>query len=250
MRKEINEKEIKTRDIPDSNSGISRKEFIAGAAMATVCAVAASTSTGCVGINKERSSSEIRFVMVIDLRKCSGCHSCSIACKSEFDVPLGVWRCWVKQVDTGQYPNVKRNFLPRLCNNCVDAPCVNVCPTTASHFREADGTVQIDEKKCIACKLCIAACPYNSRFKHPNKGVTNKCTLCVHRVDKGVVPACVNGCPMKAITFGDLNDPNSEVAKLVATEAVSVLKPDLGTDPSVYYIELDSSVVGPTKKEV
>ena len=186
----------------------------------------------------------IRYGMVIDLRKCYGCHSCSIACKSEFNVPLGVWRSWVKAIDKGKYPNVKRSFLPRLCNHCKKPPCVSVCPTQASYRDEEKGLVDIREERCIGCKMCIVACPYDARFTHPTKKVANKCDFCIHRVEKGVVPSCVNTCPSNARIFGDLNDPNSEVRKLVDANNVQVLKPELDTEPSVFYIDLDEDAVG------
>lgn len=176
-----------------------------------------------------------RLAMVIDLDKCTGCHACSVSCKAEFNVPLGVWRSWVKIKEKGKYPDTGRFFLPRLCNQCDDPPCMKVCPSGATTQRE-DGIVKIDEEKCVGCKLCIAACPYKSRFSHPEKKVANKCDFCMHRVDKGVVPSCVNTCPPKARVFGDLNDPNSEISKLAARRAVQALKPELGTEPQVFYI--------------
>ena len=165
------------------------------------------------------------------------------------DVPLGVWNAWVKEVEVGEYPNVKRHFLPRLCNHCQNPPCVKVCPTTASHVRE-DGIVQVDGDKCISCKLCISACPYNARYTHPDTHVAAKCNFCIHRVDKGLEPSCVNGCPMKARTFGNLNDPESEVSKLIIQEGAITLKSELGPQPSVYYIAPNQEVMGQIKKEV
>lgn len=184
-----------------------------------------------------------RLGMVIDLDKCTGCHACSVACKSEFDLPLGVWRSWVKVDEKGSYPNTGRFFLPRLCNHCDEPPCMKVCPSGATTQRE-DGIVDIDEEKCVGCKLCIAACPYESRFSHPVKKTADKCDFCLHRVDKGVVPSCVNTCPAKARVFGDLNDPNSEVSRLVGRKPVQVLKPELGTEPQVFYISAERIVEG------
>lgn len=175
------------------------------------------------------------YAMVINLRKCAGCHACTIACKAEFNVPLAVWRSWVEIRESGTYPNVRRSFLPKLCNNCRKAPCVDVCSTRASHY-DKDDIVQIDDNKCIGCKLCTAACPYGQRFVNPNKGTADKCTFCMHRVRKGLWPSCVNACINGARVFGDVNDPDSDVSKLMRANKVSVLKAELGTEPLVYYV--------------
>jgi len=183
-----------------------------------------------------------RYAMVVDLRRCYGCHSCSVACKSEFKVPLGRWRSWVKQVEVGSYPHVKRHFLPRLCNHCSDPPCVTVCPTKASHIR-SDGIVDIHEDICIGCRNCIAMCPYNARFSNPWKRVAQKCNFCTHRIENGVVPSCVNTCPARARIFGDLNDLESEISKLLYTTPAQTIKPELGTNPNVYYIAAENKTM-------
>jgi len=183
-----------------------------------------------------------RYAMLIDLRRCLGCHSCAVACKSENDVRLGVFRTWVKIVEKGSYPNVRRVFVPSLCNNCERPVCVTVCPVKATYQRP-DGIVMIDEHRCIGCKYCIAACPYDVRHVNPVKKIVQKCYWCFHRVDAGLVPACVNTCPGEARVFGDVNDPDSEISRLIATNPVQVLKPEKGTEPRVYYIGLDEMAV-------
>lgn len=225
---------------------ISRREFLKGSAAVAVGAAVATFPTKAFA-HKEHKTAR-RLAMVIDLRKCYGCHACSVSCKAEFNVPLGVWRAWVKQIDKGSYPDTRRPFLPRLCNHCDNPPCVKVCPVNATYAREKDGAVIIDVDKCIGCKLCIPACPYNARFFNPVTRLADKCTFCVHRIDKGVVPACVNTCPANARIFGDLNDPDSEVAKLVSTQPVQTLKPELGTKPQVFYIFADKAVMGRIKE--
>ncbi len=214
-----------------------------GTAVASAAVLAGSISSY-NSYAQNKSKPKKRLAMVIDLRKCYGCHSCSIACKSEFNVPLGVRRSQVETTDKGTYPEVKRSFLPRLCNNCANPSCVSICPTKASHRDEEKGLVDIHEELCIDCNLCLPACPYGVRFSHPVKNVVNKCDFCIHRVEKGVVPYCVNTCPSNARIFGDLNDPDSEVSRLVDTNNVQVLKPEYDTEPSVFYIELDKDVNG------
>ncbi len=188
------------------------------------------------------------YGMVIDLTKCIGCRACAVACKAENGVRLGGFRSWVSDEESGAFPDVKRRFLPRLCNHCERALCVKVCPTGASHRRK-DGIVDIDKTKCIGCRHCMGACPYSARYFNPahnpedeklfpacTHGTVDKCTFCHHRVDQGVVPACVNTCPARARVFGDMHDPESEVARLYAREAITILLPEFGTKPSVFYV--------------
>ena len=230
-----------------TNEKLPRRDFLkkTGTAVASASILAGSLSACSPKPHTKRKSiPNKRLAMVIDLRKCYGCHSCSIACKAEFNVPLGVRRSQVETTDKGTYPEVKRSFLPRLCNNCANPSCVSVCPTKAAHRDEEKGLVDIHEELCIDCNLCLPACPYGVRFSHPVKNVVNKCDFCIHRVEKGVVPSCVNTCPSNARIFGDLNDPDSKVSKLVATNKVQVLKPEFGTEPSVFYIEPDEDVIG------
>ena len=183
-----------------------------------------------------------RYAMLLDLRRCIGCHTCSVACKSANDVPLGVWRSWVKQIEKGTYPYVTKSFLPSLCNQCESPVCVTVCPTKASYRRE-DGIVLIDPHRCIGCRYCMSACPYDVRYVNPLKRIVQKCDFCVHRIDADLLPACVEACPVGARIFGDLNDPNSEIARLMATHPVQVLKPEMATKPQVFYIDADLEVM-------
>jgi tetrathionate reductase subunit B len=187
---------------------------------------------------------KVRYGMVIDLRKCMGCNTCSVSCKVENDVPPGVFRSWVKVVEKGTYPNVRRSFLPVLCNNCENPICLQNCPVKATWQRE-DGIVIVDPHRCIGCKYCIASCPYNVRHINPIRKIVQKCTFCHHRVDAGLQPACVESCPPGARIFGDLNDPDSEISKLLAENATQVLKPEMGTDPRVFYIAADKAAMDP-----
>ena len=218
-------------------SALSRRGFVkgAGAGAAVAATVAATPRPIRAAVPKRKP----RYGMLIDLRRCIGCHACSVACKAEFDVPLGVYRSWVEYVEKGTYPNVGRSFLPRLCNHCNEPPCVSVCPTGATWKREEDGIVVVDPDICIGCKYCILACPYDARFINPVTGVADKCDFCLHRVEKGLVPSCVNTCIGGARIFGDLNDPESEISRMVATNPVTVLRPEQGTEPNVFYIGLD-----------
>lgn len=186
--------------------------------------------------------------MVIDLRRCIGCHTCEVVCKMENEVPLGVWPAWVKQIEKGIYPKVRKSFLPLLCNNCEDPICVTVCPTKAS-FKRKDGIVMIDPHKCIGCRYCMASCPYAVRYLHPIQKIVQKCSFCSHRVDIGLKPACVEACPAGARVFGNLLDPNDEVTILKNTNPVQTIKPESGTEPNVYYIGLDKDAVSSISKE-
>jgi len=220
-----------------TSTTISRRDLVGKIGQGTALAAAATTFPGkAKAALAERS---VHYAMVIDVRKCTGCHACTVACKAEFDVPLGVNRSWVEYVEKGTYPNVSRSFLPRLCNQCSEPQCVSVCPTGATYKRKEDGIIVVDSDICIGCKYCMQACPYDARFINPNTGTADKCDFCLHRVTKGLEPSCVNTCQGRARIFGDLNDPNSEVAKLVATEPVTVLRQEMGTKPNVFYIGAD-----------
>ncbi len=199
---------------------------------------------------------------LIDIEKCIGCANCVGACKKENGVPLDqeVYRTWVERylVDSNEKVRVdspggglnfrqldikpeKQFFVPKLCNQCHNAPCIQVCPVGAT-YKTGDGVVLVDRKRCIGCRYCIQACPYGARFLHPILKVADKCTWCYHRISKGMLPVCVQVCPTGARKFGNLKDPDSEVATLKKKARTRVLKPDMGTKPNLYYLGLDEVV--------
>ena len=175
-----------------------------------------------------------RYAMAVDTRRCVACSACVIACKTENRVPNGGFRCWTVQETSGTFPDLALEPRSERCNPCADAPCVTACPTRASFVAEG-GIVAVDRRKCTGCKACIASCPYGARFVHAD-GHVDKCTFCLHRVAKGGQPACVETCPTKALTFGDLSDPSSPVAELARRSRVKTLKPEAGTRPQVFFL--------------
>ena len=184
------------------------------------------------------------YGFAIDLRKCIGCHACTIACKSEHQIPIGVNRCWVKTVEKGSFPDTKRFFFPVLCNQCDDAPCVSICPTNTL-FKRRDGIVDFNSDSCIGCRACMAACPYDQLFIDPNTHTAEKCNFCANRVENKLQPACVSVCPTECRIFGDLDDPSSEVAQIVAREAVTTRRPEKGTKPKIFYIGAEAAAIEP-----
>src|SRR5215468_2512821 len=176
----------------------------------------------------------VQWAKVIDHTRCIGCHACTTACKSENVVPIGVTRTYVKHVDVGIFPQVRRAHQVTRCNQCAHAPCVTACPTTAM-FKRADGIVDFDKSICIGCKACMAACPYDAIFINPNDHSAEKCNFCAHRIDLGLEPACVVVCPTEAILVGDLHDPTSRVARIVGREPVTVRRPEKDTRPKLFY---------------
>jgi molybdopterin-containing oxidoreductase family iron-sulfur binding subunit len=195
--------------------------------------------------------------MVIDLKRCIGCYACQLSCKAEHGTPPGVLFARVLKKESGVYPNVTQVFLPVLCNHCDDPPCVDVCPTGASFIHE-DGTVDINKEVCVGCRACMLACPYTNRyFNRDPQGyfpgqpktafeqvksaqqvseVVMKCNFCRQRTAVGKDPACVDNCPTYARIFGDLEDPGSRVAQLLASRDSFTLRPDAGTGPNVHYL--------------
>ena len=204
----------------------------------------------------------MRYAMAIDLRRCVGCDTCSIACKVSNNLPKDM--LWLKvntvggagkDTASGTYPNVAMSYLPVNCMHCTNAPCVPACPTKATTQRE-DGIVTVDSSLCIGCGACITACPYEGvrtlnegepefyldfELGHPTApkhvaNVVEKCNFCVGRLEQGEKPACMELCPGRARYFGDIDDPNSEISKLIASREVMRLQEDKGTEPNIYYL--------------
>lgn len=190
----------------------------------------------------------MKYGFIIDNRKCIGCHACTTACKSEHDVALGVNRTYVKQVEKGEFPDTRRLFSVMRCNHCTDAPCVEICPTEALFYRD-DGIVDFDNDRCIGCKSCMQACPYDALYIDPKTNTAAKCNYCAHRVDVGLEPACVNVCPEHAIISGDMENPETEISQLLARQQVSVRKAEKGTKPNLFYIDGDQASLVPSATE-
>ncbi|MBW8016455.1 MAG: 4Fe-4S dicluster domain-containing protein [Planctomycetes bacterium] len=278
-----------------SEKKISRRNLIkAGGAGAAVLAGAQTASA------KQSPSKSKRLAMVIDLQRCTGCGGCILSCKSENNVQSGIAWSNKKSRTVGKYPNVRFEYIPTLCNQCENAPCVKGCPTKAMHKGYGNITMHAP-KKCIGCRTCLAMCPYgvismHTRKPHaywksedalikgctaspkelvekvkgnviPNyndarekstpgsglryKGIVEKCTLCDHRVTKGLLPHCVMSCPADARVMGDLNDPNSAASKLLSKYRPWRLKEHLGTEPKVFYVrEFNPGATKKTKGSV
>jgi Fe-S-cluster-containing dehydrogenase component len=196
------------------------------------------------------------YVMVIDLNTCVGCNACMAACSMENQTPVwkNSWRTYVHDMEIGVNlaGQVRRRFFPRLCNHCDNPPCMSVCPTGATHKLD-NGIVLVDDDVCMGCRACAMACPYDARYDYSYDDISkakeffgslqhrvspsvDKCSFCAHRVAKGLKPACVETCVGSSRMFGDLNDPNDHVARLVASGVAKPLMAHLGTRPNVYYI--------------
>jgi len=184
------------------------------------------------------------YGFLIDQSRCIGCHACTVACKLENAVPLGVFRTWVKYVEKGTFPNARRYFQVTRCSHCANPPCVYVCPTRAM-YRRPDGIVEFDPDRCIGCKACMQACPYDAIYIDPETHTAAKCHFCSHRTDLGLEPACVIVCPTHAIIAGDLDDPESEISRRLAGRDVSVRRPERGTRPKLFYIDADEASLSP-----
>lgn len=243
--------------------------IVGGSALTLLRNLARASADPEAGLDEDGSQKR-NWAFVVDTTKCIGCGACVLACKLENGVPLDphVNRTWVERyiiTDDGEvlvdspcggrdgfgaeYENAIRQdlevrksfFVPKLCNQCDQPPCVRVCPVGATYTTD-DGVTLIDRKHCIGCRYCIQACPYGARFFLHELGIVDKCTWCYHRITSGLSPACVEACPVGARVFGDRNDPQSSVRKLIDNERIYVLKPTLGTKPKVYYIGLEKGV--------
>jgi His/Glu/Gln/Arg/opine family amino acid ABC transporter permease subunit len=184
-----------------------------------------------------------KYGMLIDLNKCVGCHSCQVTCKAEHDVPYGAFRCNVETYQSGHYPNIKKNFLPRLCNQCEHPPCIDACDEKDAIHKTVDGVVLINNNLCpkhIECKKCYELCPYDAIDIDPFNGKPEKCDFCYDRIQKDEIPVCVKSCMGKAIKFGDLNDKGSEIAQILNRRQIKTLNSENETYPLVFYM-LDNS---------
>jgi Fe-S-cluster-containing dehydrogenase component len=252
----------------------SRREFLKQSVAGTLTAALPAAAVVCLAPGEGKAAvegSKLRWAFLVDTEKCVGCGLCVDACKNENEIPYDapVTRTWVERyvvTEDGQThvdsplggrdgyttdkirdeeidPDTikKAFFVPKLCNQCDNPPCVQVCPVGATYQTE-DGVVLVDRKWCIGCGYCIMACPYGVRFFHPVTKTAEKCNFCYHRISKGLDTACVQACPFEARQIGNLEDPEDPVTKVITTERVQVLKDEYGTKPHVFYLGLDEKV--------
>lgn len=190
-----------------------------------------------------------RLGFLLDSDNCIGCHACTVACKSEHDVPLGVNRTWVKYIETGTFPDVARKFNVMRCNQCDDAPCMTICPTNAL-FRSDNGVVDFQDDDCIGCKSCMNACPYDALYINPETNTAHKCNMCNHRLEQDLEPSCQIVCPTEAIIIGDLDDPTSKISQMISRNDVAVRAPEQNTKPKVFYKGADQAALDPTRTAI
>ena len=259
--KESEEQEIST------NAPVDRRDFLRRCAMAAPVVLGVIRApAGILGQEVgELAEGESFYAMGVDPQKCIGCARCAVACKTENDVPQedGFFNTWIEryvigadgevQVDSPNggidgFPELDSDadilrtfFIPKLCNHCDNAPCVQVCPVGAT-FTTPDGVVLVDEEYCIGCRYCVQACPYGARWIHPEKHVASKCTFCYHRLREGLLPACVEVCPTGARLFGELGQQANPLQRFRRFNNTQVLKAHLNTEPKVFYANLDGEV--------
>jgi len=252
----------------------SRRAFLKeamGGTLATVLPLSAFTVLTNEQARAAVAESKVRWAFLVDTTKCIGCGLCVTACKNENEIPFDapVTRTWVERYvvtkdgethadspmgarDGFTDPAIREQeydaddiakafFVPKLCNQCENPACVQVCPVGAT-YQTHDGVVLVDREWCIGCGYCIMACPYGVRFFHPEHKVADKCNFCYHRITKGLNPACVQACAFGARRIANLRDPDDPVTQIILTERVSVLKDEYGTKPHVFYLGLDANV--------
>lgn len=247
---------------------MTRREWIGGGGKLLLLASAAATweeITGSEPAGDAYRMADHWWGMLIDVDKCIGCGHCVRACSNENNVPAGYFRTWVERYEipagnpTETQPRVsspegaidgfppsanqdiKSFFVPKLCNHCVESPCVQVCPVGAT-FVSPDGVVLVDHDYCLGCRYCIQACPYGTRFLNPETKTADKCTLCYHRITKGLTTACCENCPTGARQLVDFKNPKDPIHAILRESKVQVLKPNMATGAKAYYQNLDGAV--------
>jgi Fe-S-cluster-containing dehydrogenase component len=253
----------------DSRDAWSRRQFVrfvlCNAGGACVGALYAfGSSEGPHEADDPRDLSRYEWGFIVDTTRCIGCGSCVRACRVENHVPETYFRTWVEryEIDSNEVVHVdspagaehgfsenrlqggdvvKAFFVPKLCNHCRNSACTQVCPVSAS-YHSPDGVVLIDKERCVGCGYCVQACPYGCRYVDHDDGKADKCTLCYHRIHRGLPTACVQACPRDARIYGDLRDPDSRIRRILHERRYGLLKPDMGTNPKCYYIGLDLEV--------
>ena len=176
-----------------------------------------------------------KYVMLADTVRCINCKACVLACRAEWETPMGYTRDWVKEVELVQNDQPKVMLFPGRCQHCDEAPCIEACPSGAA-YKRADGLVLQDNCICSGCELCVPACPYEARWLNPETNTISKCTFCQPRIDEGKPPACVQTCVGRALIFGDMNDPNSEVSRLLEEKTwVKLTTDEVNVGPNHYY---------------
>ena len=218
---------------------IDRRKFLAGAGVSSLVLM----SLGGCGSSQKAKPGQPHYAMVFDQNKCVGCRDCRVACKETNKVPDGNARLMLElqgdKVEGERGYAKNRKYVRVSCQQCKDAPCVTVCPTGAAHRDAKTGIVTMDASKCVGCKYCIVACPYNARFINNETKVAENCDFCLHtRLNKGEEPACVSSCKYDALVFGDISDPKSYISKLLAVKDSVRIRPELGTNPSLRYIPI------------
>jgi molybdopterin-containing oxidoreductase family iron-sulfur binding subunit len=234
-----------------TDNTLNRRQFLKSSAGVAAVAIAPGMLLyGMANGSSEGASAKVRWGMLIDTSSCTeGCNDCVTACNKENGLSGGIKSTdsqWIRKIEIKEIAGGRQLSLPMMCQHCEKPPCVDVCPTTAS-FKRADGIVLVDKHRCIGCRYCIMACPYKARsFVHEplhdqnpdvprGKGTVESCTMCVHRIDQGLQPACADACANKSILFGNLNDPDSEIAKKVRTVASVQVRADLRLNPGIRY---------------